>query len=181
MHTGCDNDGSTHSDLLLSALEVGNDHHFDIVASDRARQDRLADSVFVVISTELLQQATAIAIGVRVAVSYVDLIIVVGEGDLELERVVVPSALFLHRVLKVGYAFPIAVPAQTARSCRFFHRVEQRLLSLVVGTVGLDQVHDREFVLDVTAHVRNFEVEPLCVDLGLVIVLQEKVVCVGFR
>jgi hypothetical protein len=86
------------------------------------------------------------------------------------------TTLALHRVLVVTDVLAVTVPADAARSCSLFRRIEEWLLALVVRTVRLDQVDDVEFVAHVLACVADFEVEPLDVRGGAVVVLKDQVV-----
>jgi hypothetical protein len=81
--------------------------------------------------------------------------------------------------LEVGDVVPIAVPTDSTGSRSFLHRVEERLLALVIRAVRLHEVHYRKLVAHVTPYIRDLKVEPLRVNLRLVIVLQKQVVGVG--
>jgi len=83
----------------------------------------------------------------------VNLVIIVAKVHLKLQRVIVATALFLHRVLVVSDVIAIAVPADAARARSFLTRVEERLLPRIVGTVRLHEVDDIESVLGVAAHI----------------------------
>lgn len=110
--------------------------------------------------------------------SHVHLVVIVFESHLKRERVVRTSAFPLHRVLVVADVFSGAVPANTSGFGGVLCGVEERLLTLVVRTVWLDQIYYVEFVPHVLPHVAHFEVVPLSVRRRPVVVLQYQVVCV---
>ena len=49
---------------------------------------------------------------------------------------------------------------------------------MVVHTVGFVQIYYVEFVSDVLADVHDFEVEPLSIDCGTIVVLQDQIVLI---
>jgi hypothetical protein len=67
----------------------------------------------------------------------VDVIIVVLECHFKRQSEVAASSFALHRVLIVADIFSVTVPAVSTWSARVFCRVEERLLTLVIGAVGL--------------------------------------------
>lgn len=108
----------------------------------------------------------------------VDFIIIIFEGHFKGQCVVAASTFALHRVLIVTDIFSVAVPAVSTRAARVFCRVEKRLLTLVVGAVGLYKIDDVELVSDVFSGIRDFKIVPLCVIGCPVVVFQNQVVCV---
>jgi hypothetical protein len=92
--------------------------------------------------------------------------------------VVEASTLPLHGVLVIADIFSVTVPANTSRTVGFLCRIQERLLSLVVGAIRLDQINDVELIADVLASVRHSKVEPLRVGRRLVVVLEDQVVSI---
>jgi hypothetical protein len=106
----------------------------------------------------------------------VDFIIIIFEGHFKGQCVVAASTFALHRVLIVTDIFSVAVPAVSTRATRVFCRVEKRLLTLVVRTVGLYKIDDVKLVSDIFSGIRDFKVVPLCVSGCAVVVFQNQVV-----
>lgn len=178
MHSRRQNDCFSHCYFLDTARKVGDNYHFDCVSCNRFCYGRFTHFILIRKCAQSFEQSTTITVRVWVAVRDVNFVIVVAEGNLELKRVIVASAILLDRILIVGDIVAITVPAQPAVRC-LFRAVEQRFLTLIVGAVWLDQINDGEFVLYILAHVRNAKVEPLCVGRRIVVVLENKVIAVG--
>lgn len=70
-------DSFAHSDVFRSAAEVGDNEHVDIVASKRLAEYRLPDLVLVLVRASVVDQLTDVCVGVRVAMSKVDGVVVV--------------------------------------------------------------------------------------------------------
>jgi hypothetical protein len=83
--------------------------------------------------------------------------------------------------LVVRDVLAVAVPPVAAHLARVLHRVEQGLLTLVVAGVGLHKVNNRKFVFDVAARIAHFEIEPLRISRGVVVVLEYQVVRVSVQ
>lgn len=120
MHTGCQYYSFSNSDLLLSTLEVRYDDHFNIIASNSLCQDSLPDPIFVFIGTDPSQESAAIAVSVRVTMRNIYFVIIIGKRHLELQRVIVSTAIPFHCVLEVCDVFTISVPAYPTWPCCFF-------------------------------------------------------------
>ena len=108
--------------------------------------------------------------------SHVDLVIVILKGDLESESVVGSATFAFHRVLIVADVLSIAVPADPTWLGSVLHRVNQRLLSLIIRAVWLDQIYYVELVADILANVGHFEVVPLGVTCRAIVVFEDQVV-----
>lgn len=67
-----------------------------------------------------------------------DLIVIILEAHFKLQRVVVATALFLHRVLEVRNVLTVAVPAMAAWFRGLLGRVEERFLPLIIRAVRFD-------------------------------------------
>ena len=102
--------------------------------------------------------------------SHVDLVFFMFKLHFEGEGVIKATTLPFHRVLVVTDIFSLSVPADSAGAGRFFGRVEQWFLALVIARVWLDQIYYIELVAGILSDIRHSEVEPLSVGRGLDIV-----------
>ena len=104
---------------------------------------------------------------------HVNLIVIVLKLHLKSKRVIEASTLFLQRVLEVANILTITVPpnALAIVALRHLLGVEQGFHALVVGALRFNQVYEVEFVGGEFTGVLNFEVEPLGIRCGIVVVL----------
>ena len=176
MYAGGQNDCAAHSYEFWAWLEISNNHHLTVVACKRLGEHCLANFVFCLVGAKFVKQGATVAISVRIAVSNVNLVVVVLKRHFELKGVVVAAPFFLHPILEVGNVFAIAIPPIAALSSSVSTWVEKGFLPLVVTTIRLYQINDCELVPNISLHVRYFEVKPLRVRCSVVIVLQYQVV-----
>ena len=110
-----------------------------------------------------------------------DLIIIVFKHHFKLQTVVVAAALLFIAVLKICDIFSVPVPPECSWLRGFFHTVEKRLLSLVVGTIGFYEIYHCKLVPSVLFDIGNLEVKPLSVRLRVVVVFENQIVAVSFE
>ena len=67
--------------FFRSAQEIRDDDHFAIVPCECLCQDSLSDFVLSIVCAELLEELAAVRVCIRVAVSAVDFVIIILEGD----------------------------------------------------------------------------------------------------
>ena len=127
------------------------------------------------VAFEAGQVPLQVGISVRVAVSKVDDVVVVFELDTEGKRVKVASRFSLDGVLIVANIFPRPLPSCALELSRLV-RVHERLHAVVVKAVGLEQVYNVKSVRPPRPGSLQAEVEPLAVQLRLVVRAQDKVI-----
>ena len=178
MNSWRQNYSSPQSDLFGSAEEVCDDYHLAIIASQRLGQYCLSDFIFGLVVAKSLKKLTTVRVCVGVTVSQVDLVIVILEGYLEGECMIVTTAFALHCVLIVADIFSWSIPSNAARLRSIFSRVYQWFLTLVVRAVWFDEIDYVEFVADVFLYIAYFEVVPLGVVCCADIVFQYQIISV---
>ena len=170
--------GATESYFFRTTQKVSNNHHLAVVSRQSLRKHSLSDFILCFVNAESSEQFTAVWVCVRIAMGQIDFIVVVFEGDLKWKSVIWAASFALHRVLVITNIVAVAVPANAARTCSFFCRVEKRLLSLIVTRIWLYQIDDVEFITYIFAGVWNFEVVPLSVGCRPVIILENQIISV---
>ena len=79
--------------------------------------------------------------------------------------------LLLDRILVVANVLADSLPASSGEH-RFLVGVHQRLHTVVVQTIGLQEVDDVEPIGTASTRILKAEIEPLVVDLSIIIWLQ---------
>jgi len=110
--------------------------------------------------------------------SQVDFIIVMQELDLKSKCIIETPTFLLERVLVVADIFTVPVPANAASLLSFLLGVDERLHSLVVRTLRLDEVDEVELVGDILPHIGDSKVVPLGILRGVMIVLKDHVILI---
>ena len=100
------------------------------------------------------QVSLKLGVGVGVAVSNVDGVVIVGELQIEVECVVEPCIFPLQIVLVVAYLTTIPVPAYVLE-LRLLLRIDQRPHSRIIETVRFHHIDYTEAVLHILASVGN--------------------------
>jgi len=88
MHPCSHNNRLSDGNIDRITTEIGDNQHVNVVASQRLAQDRFADLVLVLKSTPLFDMVAQIRIGVWVAVSEENRVVVVLEFQFKRQRVV---------------------------------------------------------------------------------------------
>lgn len=92
-----ENDALALGNVVLRALEVRNDKHFEAVAGERlAQRGSSEESLAVRQKTDRVQETVAVRVGVRVAHRDVDLVVVVFQREFEAQCVKIRRLFLVH-------------------------------------------------------------------------------------
>jgi len=174
MDATCYNYCSPNCDFFWSWTEIGDDCHFAIVSCYCFTYYGFSYPVFWFRLAESLEKFGAIWVCVWVAMCKIYLVIVIWELDLESECVVESSRLLFQWVLEITNILTVSVPTDSLALTWFsiFLWIYQWFHSLVIWALWLHQVHDVEFISGVFSSVVYFEIIPLGVSGGVVIVFE---------
>ncbi len=121
---------------------------------------------------EILHQ---VRVGVGEAVGEVNLVVRLCELVREGQRVVAPAeaiALPLEAVLLVVYVRADSVPGELVRAVSRVLRERKHAHAIVVERVRLGEVQNIEFYFHILPRVADSEEEPLCMAIGINVILQ---------
>merc|ERR1719361_2249438 len=85
----CKNHSTSESNFFWSAQKVGNDYHFTIITGKSFCQNSFPNLVLCFVCTKSLEQLTAVRVCIRVAHGAVDFVIIVLEGYLKSQCMII--------------------------------------------------------------------------------------------
>ena len=173
MHPRADDDTFLIFHLLLVIREGRDGQQIAGISGVRLAQHLPSESVLSLwVLFELCKVSLKIRVGVWVTMRKVDGIAIMVKLDAEGQRVVVTAwLLLLDRILVVANVLADSLPASSGEH-RFLVGVHQRLHTVVVQTIGLQEVDDVEPIGTASTRILKAEIEPLVVDLSIIIWLQ---------
>lgn len=132
------NNGFPDRDVFRSRGKVSHDNHFAIIACNSLTEDGFPNLILGLICTKTVKELTTVTISVGVAVSQIDLVIIMLKVDLKSESVIWASSLLSNTVLEIADVLTISLPTYASFLRSLLCWVYQRFHALVITAVIFD-------------------------------------------